>query len=130
MSFVGVKINKSIALIFALNISVLFLLSACSSNAVTSKQKASHPINGKKNVENRKNSEVKGVEHIHPSNPCVATIKHSHAFDKADHQHSFDCISEEKNDTTSNGHIHPATIKTRRFRHVHPNGSNPHKHHR
>ena len=66
--------------------------------------------------------------HSHPSNPCTDAIAHSHRFTKKEHEHKYDC--ETTNEYTRNAHIHPATKKTRKFRHVHPNGSAKHVHHK
>jgi len=121
-----VRIQKSAFLCNALAFGLLMLLGACSSNEKLNSELQKTEKNKtltKKRIKKGKNS----LQHIHPSNPCTAAVTHSHSFDNADHQHRYDC--ENTNEFVSNAHIHPATKKTRQFRHVHPNGAKKHSHH-
>ncbi len=117
-------INLRLAL-NALYLSVFVFMSACS---VSDAPKSSSKSVDKKTVPTTVKVTGKELKHSHPSNPCTAALDHSHVFEDIEHQHSYDC--ENTNKIISNAHVHEATKKTRRFRHVHPNGANKHSHHK
>ena len=98
-------------------ISLVMFLSACSNNS---------EVNNVAKNTNTKKAVSKDLKHVHPSNPCTAALTHSHAYEDKEHQHKYDC--ENTNEFVKNGHIHPATGKYPKRRHVHPNGANKHSH--
>lgn len=103
----------------------LISVSACSNHLENSKVVSTH----KKDNKSSSSSTVpnsNSLPHIHPSNPCTTELSHTHEFQKTDHQHSYDC--ENTNKFVKNAHIHPATSKNKRMRHVHPNGASIHSH--
>ena len=108
-------------------VSVILTISACSSNDKGS----SVANNGSQNKQSKaglKKVKDKDLKHSHPSNPCTVALAHSHVYENKDHEHKYDC--ESTNEYISNGHVHEATEKNKRFRHVHPNGANKHSHYR
>lgn len=117
----------SISVISLFSFCILVLLSACSNStndlSANKKQKSQKEVT----VKSRK-PDAKENQHTHPSNPCTAEVAHSHLYKEKEHEHSYDC--ENTNKYISNAHIHPATAKNKKFRHVHPNGNNKHTHHK
>lgn len=108
---------------------VAVFLSACSTSndfqATSTKKNSNGSAQNKTSVSVEAESNNK-TEHDHPSNPCTVALSHSHAYETKEHEHRYDC--ESTNKILINGHIHEATEKFRKHRHVHPNGSNEHFH--
>ena len=108
--------------------SVLVIMSACSNNYSKDSNNGTHKSAdevSKKSTQSATSS--KDNQHSHPSNPCTAAVSHSHVFTVIEHEHKYDC--ESTNEFVNNAHIHPATKKSRKIRHVHPNGASKHVHH-
>lgn len=117
--------SKSVLRLLCL--SVLVIVTACSNN----NSKSAKTISNKSTVnasEKSKELAAKDNQHTHPANPCTDAVAHSHVYTVIEHKHTYDC--ESTNEFTHNAHIHPATSKTRKFRHVHPNGASKHVHHK